>query len=145
MSIAVTHNPKFVVVQVIGPSRSMIEPIEPAAARDLATTLKAAADEIDPPPIIAKPLRPLAKLAQDSLDVQDACNLSGVVHAYAEALSTLWKWSDTYRWGTNDINTHPIAILWADKVAHLTGTQSFGHERVTAAYAAVKKLAEGGS
>ena len=80
---------------------------------------------------------PLSKLAQEALDVQDACNLSGVVHAFARAMSALCD----HDLGTQSRNTHPIAIVWADKVAHLTGTQSLGNEAVMQAFKEVHALA----
>ena len=60
----------------------------------------------------------LKKAAQDALAVQDACNLSGVVHAFSRAMSVIRE--DTN--GTDEANTHPIAILFADKIADLTGS-----------------------
>lgn len=83
-----------------------------------------------------------AELCQQALDVQDACNLSGVVHAYSNAMSALWVLADEKKWGTSDINTHPVAILYADKCAHLTRTQSLGHSKVLDAYSAAHKIIE---
>jgi hypothetical protein len=82
--------------------------------------------------------RTLRQLARESLDVQDACNLSGVVHSYSRAMSRLWELLPGA--GTQTINHHPIARLWADKCAHLTGTQT-GIAWVGEAYAAVRELA----
>jgi hypothetical protein len=76
----------------------------------------------------------LRKLAQDALDVQDACNLSGVVHGFSRAMTAL---RDTKPMSTTELNTHPVAILWADKIAQLTNTQTIGgagYSRITAAY-----------
>lgn len=80
----------------------------------------------------------LKELAQDALNVQDACNLSGVVHGFARCMSDMMDLVP----GTTERNTHPIAILWADKIAHLTGTQELGCDIVMAAYAEVRKLVE---
>lgn len=71
-------------------------------------------------------------LAREALAVQDACNLSGVAHGFARALGELRTLLPSA--GTDAINHHPIAVLWADKVAHLTGTQDLGNDRVTKAY-----------
>lgn len=86
--------------------------------------------------------RTLQQLAQEALDVQDACSLSGVVRSFARALSDLWTVCPEA--GTDDINRHPISIVWADKIAHLTGTQALGHDAVTAAYKVVHAIARGG-
>jgi len=82
--------------------------------------------------------RTLAQLARESLDVQDACNLCGVAHSFARAMSDLGEHTRS----TDERNTHPIAVLWADKIAHLTGTQNLGQETVMRAYDAVYKLVD---
>lgn len=72
----------------------------------------------------------IKELAQDALDVQNACNLCGVAQSFARAMVDLGKYTN----GTTERNRHPIAILWADKIANLTGTQEFGNDRVMEAY-----------
>ena len=84
--------------------------------------------------------RTLKQLAQEALNVQDACNLSGVAHGFARCMSDLM---DLVPSGTDARNNHPIARLWADKIAHLTGTQRLGNDAVMDAYPEVMKLAEG--
>jgi hypothetical protein len=79
--------------------------------------------------------RTLKQLAQESLDVQDACNLSGVLHGAYEAMLSLRKL------GVYNAQ-HPIMQLWADKIAHLTGTQTIGADVVSTAYTEVYKLVE---
>lgn len=84
--------------------------------------------------------RPLYQLAQEALDVQDACNLCAVVQGFARAMLDL----GTHTSGTDERNTHPVAVLWADKVAHLTGTQAPGiGGTVAEAYAKCRALARG--
>lgn len=78
----------------------------------------------------------LAELAQEALDVQDACNLSGVAQAFGRAMSGLCSHVPN----TSTRNTHPIAVLWADKIAHLTGTQNLANDSVMAAYSAIYKF-----
>lgn len=80
--------------------------------------------------------RDLSVLAREALDVQDACNLCGVAQSFARAMIDL----GAYCGGTDERNHHPIAILWADKIAHLTGTQSFGAP-IGPAYDAVRAMA----
>lgn len=79
----------------------------------------------------------LAKLCESALAVQDACNLSGVVQGFAKDILTLRRLLNL---GTDATNTHPIVVLWADKIAHLTGTQELGNPTVMAAYTTVYKL-----
>lgn len=80
----------------------------------------------------------LKQLAQDALDVQNACNLSGVVHGFSRAMSDLCELVPN----TGARNTHPVAILWADKIAHLTGTQDLGNSTVMKAYDICHDLAK---
>ena len=80
----------------------------------------------------------IKQLAQDALNVQDACNLSGVVHGFSRAMSDLC----TLVPNTGERNTHPIAILWADKIAHLTGIQDLGNSVTMRAYDACHELAK---
>jgi hypothetical protein len=82
--------------------------------------------------------RTLKELAQEALNVQDACNLSGVAHGFARCMSDLMDLVP----GTDARNNHAIARLWADKIAHLTGTQSIGNDAVMAAYTEVRRIIE---
>ena len=91
-----------------------------------------------------KPPRSLVELARDALAVQDACNLSGVVHGWSRAISDLWKQPGA---STPFVNEHAINVLWADKVAHLTKTQAFSDDerdkRLSWAYDEVTKIVNG--
>ena len=84
--------------------------------------------------------RTLTELAQESLDVQNACNLSGVVHSFAQAISRLREVQPNR--GTEFYNRHPISLLFADKVASLTNLNSIG-ETLYGTYDKVKSLAKG--
>lgn len=75
----------------------------------------------------------MKQLAREALDVQNACNLSGVVHGFSRAISHLRALLPDA--GTDEINHHPICILWADKISSLTGTQAImSITTITAAY-----------
>jgi hypothetical protein len=65
----------------------------------------------------------LKDAAQQALDAQSACNLSGVVHAFSRVLSEcLWPEARKIGEGTQWVNTHPIAVIFADKIRDLTGS-----------------------
>ena len=87
-----------------------------------------------------KTLQEHAKLAWE---VQDACNASGVAHALVRWFSDFESATDTAN--TDARNQHPITVLYVDKLAHLAGCQSLGHNRITKAYTEVRKLAQGTS
>lgn len=65
---------------------------------------------------------------EDALAIQDACNLSGVVHSFATAMSALCAEG----LDTAARNNHPIAILFASKIASLTGSEDMS--RFSTAY-----------
>lgn len=62
----------------------------------------------------------LKELAADALQVQNASNLVGVTRSFAQVMLDLREAVPGA--STNDLNTHPIAILWADKISSLTAT-----------------------
>ncbi len=85
--------------------------------------------------------RTMADLARFAMDIQNACNLSGVVQSFARTLSRLRVLLDEQgQGGTDKVNRHPISVLFADKIAHLAGTQ--GAVEIYDAYAAVRTLAD---
>src|SRR5262249_1250007 len=82
----------------------------------------------------------IEQAAQAALDVQDACNLSGVVITFAEAMRALCESPEIE--GTRARNRHPIAVLFANKVADMTG-QCCDGDGYSAAYDACQTLARG--
>ncbi len=66
----------------------------------------------------------LRHAAREAILVQDACNLSGVVHSFSRVMSLLSEVSNRQRRGTDWKNHHPIAVLYANKIASLTGAET---------------------
>jgi hypothetical protein len=64
-------------------------------------------------------MKTLKQLAEEALAIQDACNLSGCVHAFSRAMTDLR--ANLPNAGTDEINTHPIAVMYASKIESLTG------------------------
>lgn len=62
----------------------------------------------------------MEQFAQTALDCQDACNLSGVVFAFAEAMKAICEQDHAENHGTRWKNAHPVAVLFASKIASLT-------------------------
>lgn len=86
----------------------------------------------------------MAELASEALDVQNACNLSGVVHGFSRAISRLRVLLDAQgKGGTHAVNTHVICMLWSDKIASLTTTQSMRGDDMGQAYSLVHGLTKG--
>lgn len=63
----------------------------------------------------------LQEAAQAALDVQNACNTSGVVHTFVQAMSALLVEANRIGGGTYWANQHPIAKLFVFKLADLAG------------------------
>jgi hypothetical protein len=82
--------------------------------------------------------RTLRQLAQESLDIQNASNLSGIVHSFSRAIMELRELA-----GTDYSNQHPINTLWADKISGLTHVQDLGNSWAFKCYGAVKDFIEG--
>ena len=72
----------------------------------------------------------------EALQVQDACNLSGVVIAFARVLQKL---RDSGL-DSNGIHTHPLTRCWADKIAHLAGVQDLGNANACEAFNVVQSM-----
>ena len=66
--------------------------------------------------------RSLAELHREALQVQDAVNLSGVVHSFSRTMHRLRELVPGK--DTEFYNRHPIAILFSSKIADLTGSDS---------------------
>lgn len=55
---------------------------------------------------------------KDAIQVQDAVNISGIVHSWSKILEKMSSMP------TKERNEHPINVLFADKVAVLTGAHA---------------------
>ena len=75
-----------------------------------------------------------------ALDVQDACNLSGVVNSFSAALKEIWEEARAKGEGTDYVNTHPVSKLFADKIVDLARVRDF--EAYSDAYGACTKKVE---
>lgn len=81
--------------------------------------------------------RTIADLAREAIQVQDACNLSGVVHSFSRSITRLRALLEAQgNGGTQAVNRHPICQLWSDKIADLSGSPS----AFSAAYAECLRL-----
>ena len=66
--------------------------------------------------------RTMKDLAREAIEVQNACNLSGVVHGFSRAVTDLRRLRPDA--GTDALNAHPICVLWASKIEDLTRAES---------------------
>jgi hypothetical protein len=77
----------------------------------------------------------------DALTVQNAVNLSGVVKAWADVMEEIWREAREKGKGTDYVNTHPVNVLFASKVADLTRLGSLDSQVLNSAFAACEKKA----
>ena len=75
--------------------------------------------------------------ARNALAVQDACNLSGVLYTFVDAVSAIRDHGTALGEGTEYINAHPIVTLFLDKLADLNRNASI-HD----AWSQVTRIAE---
>jgi len=62
----------------------------------------------------------------DAIRVQDACNLSGVVHSFSRILPKIRATLESNgTFSTAAVNGHPIAVLYASKIASLAGCEVY--------------------
>lgn len=64
-------------------------------------------------------MRTEKELIAEAIQVQNACNLSGVVHSFSKAISELWELN--LAGGTKTVNQHRVCRLYADKIKQLAG------------------------
>jgi hypothetical protein len=65
---------------------------------------------------------------QCALDVQSACNLSGVVHSFSEIIGRIWEEAHkdlSEKRGTDWVNNHPICRLFAEQISFLSSKTDY--------------------
>lgn len=80
----------------------------------------------------------LQQAAKDAILVQDACNLSGVARSFVEVIDTV----KNLGLRGEEVNLHPIVVMFANKIADMTGNGG-SFDAFSKAYAACKELAAG--
>ena len=81
---------------------------------------------------------------EKTLLMLDACNLSGLAHSFSkEILPVIWEEVRALG-GTEQVNKHPLSVLWTMKMASLAARECLCEqcmEAFGAAYKEVKKRA----
>lgn len=85
----------------------------------------------------------LQQHAQDALDVQNACNLSGVVYSLATCVGDLWEEARRLKKGTDWVNQHPIVQMYVDKLSSLTGLHNVLGKAYCDMFDLVEQMAKG--
>ena len=84
---------------------------------------------------------------QRAMDVQCACNLSGVVKSFSDVMARIWAEarSNPAAGGTDWVNKHPIARLYAEQVSNLSGAGMGDHDSYGVAYKACEEAIASGT
>jgi len=85
----------------------------------------------------------LQEAAQAALDVQSACNLSGVVNSFAEVTKILWEEARRTGKGTDWVNTHPICWMFSTQIVHLSNRHVKSAVELFHVYNEVEQIAKG--
>jgi hypothetical protein len=75
----------------------------------------------------------------DAINVQSACNLSGVAHSLSRAVAAIWDEAHAQGKGTQWVNQHPIVVLYVAQLAALSGVAPIADlDAYNKAYTAVR-------
>lgn len=88
--------------------------------------------------------RMVAKMYQDALDSQTACNLSGLVKSLDRCLNLIWEESKEAgeKGGTEFVNTHPVVKMFVTQMLHLSMQQAADFETWHEAYLVCEQKAK---
>ena len=83
----------------------------------------------------------IKQAAQSALDVQNACNPSGVIHSLAEIVKdVLWPEAIRLGKGSRWVGQHPIVTMYLLKLSEMNGCGSTLHESYEPAEKACQEL-----
>ena len=75
------------------------------------------------------------KLAENALYAQSACNLSGIVHSFSRDVTQVReKLREEGKEDTEDVNEHPVCVLYAAQILYLSGGGLYPSEEYRKAY-----------
>lgn len=83
----------------------------------------------------------LERAYRESMECQDACNLSGVAKAFARHLDAIWFEAQLFDEGTDYVNTHPVTLWFLDKLQDLAGRPD--DATLTRAYGIIAAINDG--
>ena len=78
---------------------------------------------------------PMRNAYEDALLVQDAVNLSGIVMSLSRHLTeSVWPEVRAAGGGTDDVNQHPVTILFVNQILFLSTGECVDTEKFSKAY-----------
>jgi hypothetical protein len=106
----------------------------PITLRNLVTGRVSAYEDIQRQLELEQPVtktNTLEGLAAEALQVQDACNLSGLAIRFTKVVAELrecLRSTETGELYTDDVNQHPVVTMWLAKMADLNGLEWSGEK-----------------
>lgn len=79
---------------------------------------------------------------KDAIEVQNACNLGAIVHAFDKVITKIQKESHEKALGTNWVTNHPIVTMYVCKLDSMNGA-SYIAGKFEDAYKECKEKANG--
>mgnify|MGYP001598560898 FL=1 len=70
-------------------------------------------------------------------DAMDACNSSGLIHDFPKVVDEIWAEARELNEGTEYVNSHPLIVIFADKLLQLAKVNA-GSIDITEAYHQVR-------
>lgn len=87
-------------------------------------------------------MQSIFKMAREALQIQDACNLSGLAASFPCTMDGLWDYARLIgKANTSFVNKHPVAVLWTSHMAYISSGTIAG-ESYGKAYAVCSELAK---
>ena len=78
-------------------------------------------------------IRTMKELAQESMDIQNASNLSGLAHSFSRLITNLrFHLEKEKDFSTEVLNQHAIVRIYLDKMNSLAGIQGYDSNIFTA-------------
>ncbi len=84
-------------------------------------------------------MRTLKELAQEAIDVQNACNILGISQSFAEAMVDLRKVHPNS--SSDSLATNAITVMWAYKISLMACLGGGDTDTFTDAYRACREMA----
>lgn len=87
-------------------------------------------------------MTPYERACKNAVDVQNACNFSGVLFSFAEDIrAVIDHLRETGAYSTPAVAVHPVCVLYMDKLRDLQGRPGF--EEFSAAHEACERVGAG--
>jgi hypothetical protein len=132
----------------------------PVTTSEVATAVISERYPYGPPPPLAPTMseiiesrkpRTMAQLAQEAIDIQNACNIMGISKSFAKVVQEVRDLIEVDRKKNpvsftrhENVNSHPVVRLWASKIHDMCSVSIEEDVAYSEAYLECQRLAEAG-